>query len=344
MAGEADAKNSHVVSAGDTLWGISKSYGCNVKAIRKVNALGSEHLDVGQELQIPSCDKRRVVVAPQAEDPKAALVTHRVVAGDTLGKIASRYKSSVVDIQQRNHLDDTTIVVGGSLSVLPHTISVLPHTESVPSKPGLAWQSKAVVGQSIGLPYKGRLKKAIKLRQGKGYYIRRPHRSFGASHTVGYLKSSLAQVRRRFPDSHDLAIGDLSARGGGKITMHASHQNGRDVDIGFYFKSKPKGYPESFVVANRKNVDFEASWALLTQFTDLASKPDGVDRIFMSYSSQKMFYKLARKHGVAKRKLKKMFQYPEGRSSQSGIIRHVPGHDEHIHVRFKCPPKDKGCS
>jgi LysM repeat protein len=336
-AGEARAKTSHVVSAGDTLWGISKSYGCEVKALRQVNSLGGEHLNIGQELQIPSCEKRRVVVAPEGLRLKDELVTHQVVAGDTLGKIATRYRSSIEDIQERNQLDDTTIVIGGRLLVKPES-------SAAAAKTVVTSKSLAVVGQSVGLPHKGRLKKAIKLAQGKGYYIRRPHRSFGASHTVGYVKSSLAQMRKRFPNSHDLAIGDLSARGGGKITMHASHQSGRDVDIGFYFKTKPKGYPESFIVANRKNIDFEASWALLTQFTDLANKPDGVDRIFMSYSSQKMFYKLARKHGVPKRKLKRIFQYPDGRWAQSGIIRHEPGHDEHIHVRFKCPPKDKGCS
>ncbi len=335
-AGDASAKNSHVVSEGDTLWGISKSYGCKVKAIRQVNSLGAGHLNIGQELQIPSCAERRIVVAPVQEGTAKPPVTHVVVAGDTLSKIAVRYKTTVEELQGRNQLTDTTIFIGRSLLVLPHDRSASGQSITI-------LKSKAVVGQSVGLPYKGRLKKAIKLRQRKGYYIRRPHRSFGATHTVGYLSSSLAQLRKRFPRAHDLAIGDLSARRGGKITKHASHQSGLDVDIGFYFKRKPQGYPESFVVANRKNIDFEASWALITEFTSLANKPDGVDRIFLTYSSQKMFYKLARKHGVPKHKLKKIFQYPAGRRAKSGIIRHEPGHDEHMHVRFKCPPKDKRC-
>jgi LysM repeat protein len=341
MAGDAFAKNSHVVSAGDTLWGISRSYGCNVKAIRQVNSLGDAHLAIGQELEIPSCEDRRVAVAVDKTpigtlQPKSKVISHRVTAGDTLSEIAAQYKSSVGDIQARNQLSDTTILVGGNLFVLPEV------GEGATKHPRLT-KPKSILGQSVGLPHRGKLKKAIRLRQGKGYFIRRPHRSFGATHTVGYLKNSLAQMKKRFPKTHDLAIGDLSARGGGKITMHASHQSGRDVDIGFYFKKKPKGYPESFIVANRKNIDFKASWALLTQFTNLAKKPDGVDRIFMTYSTQKMFYKLARKDGIAKKRLNKIFQYPKGRYSQDAIIRHEPGHDEHIHVRFKCPPKDKGC-
>ncbi len=334
MGATAQAKTSHTVSAGDTLWEISRSYGCEVQALRQVNQLGSEHLNVGQTLEIPSCSERRVTVNAKTSEP--SVILYQVESGDTLSGIASRYKTSVDEIIIRNDLQDTAILAGAQLRVVPGAEGM-----ALALKP--AWKPKSILGQSIGLPYKGKLKKAIRLKKGKGYFIRRPHRSYGATHTVGYLKQSLDKVRRRFPKVHDLAIGDLSARHGGKITMHASHQNGRDVDLGFYFKKRPKGYPQDFVVANSKNINFEASWELLTQFADLADKPYGVDCIFMSYSSQKMFYKLARKHGVSKRKLKKMFQYPAGRGSKNGVIRHEPGHNEHIHVRFKCPPKDKSC-
>ena len=32
-----------------------------------------------------------------------------------------------------------------------------------------------------------------------------------------------------------------------------------------------------------------------------------------------------------------------GEESQHGLIHHEPGHDEHIHVRFQCPPGDREC-
>src|SRR5690606_38575956 len=128
-----------------------------------------------------------------------------------------------------------------------------------------------------------------------------------------------------------------------KISMHASHQSGRDVDLGFYFKSRPKGYPEAFVVATEKNLHFAATWALLTAFTDLAEADAGVEKGFLSYSTQRLLYKLARKRGISKARLGAIFQYPRGRSSSKGIVRHQKGHDEHMHVRFKCPPRDKKC-
>jgi LysM repeat protein len=342
QASSAQAKNSHVVSPGDTLWDISRSYGCEVKALRQVNELGSARLNIGQKLQIPSCKNTAVAVAsepatiPKPTSPNKRAVTHTIVTGDTLGRIATRYHSSVEDILQRNRLKNTTIIAGERLLVMPD-FSESTGVKLPPTMPS------TVLGQSIGKPNRGRLKKAAQLKRGQGYFIRRPHRSYGATHTVGHLKDTLAKVHQSFPKMHELAIGDLSAKHGGKITMHASHQSGRDVDIGFYFKSKPKGYPQSFVVANHRNIHFGANWALLEGFAELAKDPGGVDRIFMSYSSQKIFYKRARKEGVSKAKLKRMFQYPAGKSANSGVIRHEPGHDEHIHVRFKCPPNDKSC-
>jgi murein endopeptidase len=41
--------------------------------------------------------------------------------------------------------------------------------------------------------------------------------------------------------------------------------------------------------------------------------------------------------------LKKIFQYPDGRWAQDRLVQHVPKHDDHIHVRFECPPKDEKC-
>lgn len=322
---DADAEMAHVVHVGDTLWDLSRSYGCDVQRLREVNRLSSTQLDVGQKLAIPNCST--------PVRAKSLGVVHRVAAGETLGHIAIRYKSTVADIQQRNGLSGTTIFVGGELQVLPGRKQAM-HLPRL----------KISRGQSIGRPNRGRLANAARLPRGDGYFIRRPHRSFGASHTVSHVARLVARVRQRFPKVHRLAIGDLSVRHGGKISMHASHQSGRDVDLGFYFKRRPKGYPQSFVVGTRANLHFDANWTMLTHLVALTKSPTGVDKIFMSYSSQRLFYRLARKHGVTKKFLRGMFQYPAGKGASQGLIRHEPGHNEHIHVRFRCLPNDKRCS
>ena len=43
----------------------------------------------------------------------------------------------------------------------------------------------------------------------------------------------------------------------GKLDNHKSHQTGLDVDVGFYFRSVPAGYPDHF--AGAEPLGFSAS-------------------------------------------------------------------------------------
>lgn len=322
-----EAKGAHVVSEGETLWQISRSYGCDVSALQKQNLLRGDRITIGQKLRIPRCATGLTPPPGATLPPKTTLPQqHRVVSGDTLGAIALRYNSSVSDIMAHNDLSTTVIYPGRTLEV------------------GIAKVEVPRRLQSIGLPHSGSLRNATRLKPGAGYLIRRPNRSYGASHTVKAVRTAIKEARGQHRNLHKLAVGDLSSKRGGKITRHSSHQSGRDVDLGFYFKKRPKGYPQSFVVATNKNLDFEATWDLLMALTDTATNPTGVERIFLSYKTQRMLYKLARKHGISKSTLKPLFQYPKGKFNRTGLIRHEPGHDEHMHVRFKCPAYDTKCS
>jgi murein endopeptidase len=199
-------------------------------------------------------------------------------------------------------------------------------------------------GQSFGRPQNGYLVSGRQMpRDPAAYHLRRPERAWGADHTVRVIRRAIHQVRKRYPRVHPLAIGDLSARHGGRISMHGSHQSGRDADIGFYFRRPPRGYPRSFAVASAANLDFPATWALISALCRTGEQALGVERIYMTYSTQAMFYRLARRHGVARARLDRWFQYPHGRRANHGIIRHEPGHEEHIHVRFRCAPADAEC-
>ena len=53
--------------------------------------------------------------------------------------------------------------------------------------------------------------------------------------------------------------------------------------------------------------------------------------------------KAARKAGVSRATLSKIFQYPNGRWTREALVKHEPKHADHLHVRFKCPPRDDGC-
>ncbi|HKE13275.1 MAG TPA: penicillin-insensitive murein endopeptidase [Kofleriaceae bacterium] len=230
-------------------------------------------------------------------------------------------------------------------------IETRPATRTAPSVPtprpddDLVPVAVPIVGQSIGRPQTGYLVSGKHMPANpKLYYLRRPERAWGTSYTVDHLVRAIKQVHRRFPRLPALAIGDISARHGGRISLHGSHRSGRDADIGFYFRKPPRGYPRAFAVATADNLDFNATWALISTLCKTAADQSagGVERIYMTYGTQAIFYRLARQHHVPREQLE-WFQYPHGRRADHGIIRHEPGHEEHFHVRFHCAANDPEC-
>jgi LysM repeat protein len=318
----------HQVESGQTLWGISRTYGCDVEQIKEANRLADSLIRPGQKLEIPRCKSQsRSAETGRSRGAGGALLIHYVMEGETLGRIANRYGTTVNDIRRRNSLDKTLIRPGQKLRIAV----------------GQGGAGRAISGQSVGSPSSGRLVNAMQLPPGQGYYRRRPHRAWGANHTIYHIRRAVSTVRSRFPKVHNLAIGDISARKGGRLAQHKSHQSGLDADIGLYFKKQPEGYPNSFVKAHKDNLHMRATWALLKALADTAHLPSGVEKMFLDYDLQEIIYKWARKKGVAKKLLDRIFQYPHGMYATQGIIRHDPGHNGHVHVRFKCPKGDKEC-
>jgi len=141
-----------------------------------------------------------------------------------------------------------------------------------------------------------------------------------------------------------LLIGDLGPpRGGPMLTGHASHQNGLDADVWLTTRATPPTAVErerlsapSFVVGRKQ---LKPTWtAAQAQLIAAAANNDSVNRIFVSppikrymcasYSSAPWLYRL----------------------------RAWWGHEDHFHVRLKCPagnplcqeqdgltPSDNGC-
>jgi len=205
-----------------------------------------------------------------------------------------------------------------------------------------AREHKRSRAQSFGLPWNGYLEHPNKLKLGRGATIRRPWRAYGTRTTVDWTRRVIKETLAVHRPAHALAIGDISAEHGGRVSDHHSHQSGRDIDLGLFYKKKPPGYPNAFINGTEKNLDARAMWTMLRKFAYTAKKDGGVEVIFLDYDVQGIIYRWAKKHGVSEKRLEKVFQYPRGPAA-GAIVRHYRNHANHIHVRFKCAKADTKC-
>ncbi len=291
-----------------------------------------------------------VVLAPTSAS--AGPSRHKVRAGQTLGEIALRHGCPIASLRRANRLRGDLIQPGQVLSVprcAKRTSSRAARAETTalvrrpqPVRPRRTAATTAAASQSIGKPWRGRLRGAVRLPAGKGYVIRRPLRAWGTPELIAGVRGVIARVHADHREHHALAIGDLSGRIGGPLSEHRSHQSGRDIDVGFFYREVPSGYPRSFVVATADNLDRAATWDLLVAFARTAGDADGVEVIFLDYEVQGLLHDWARDNGVNERMLDRLFQYPDGKEG-TGLVRHEPHHADHFHVRFRCSSKDAAC-
>jgi murein endopeptidase len=292
-----------VVERGQTLEHVARQYGCTTDAVLRANGLDTTLVPAGTRIRIPRCQRARPAPAP---------ADHA-----TLDDRARRALAVI---------DGTAVVTRRA----DHATPVLPE----PAPRELREVAPTGEARSIGRPWNGRLENGRAMPRGEGYVLRRPGKAYGAEHVVGHLRRVIAEVRALHPHVHALAIGDLSAPGGGPLDRHRSHQSGVDVDIGLYFTKPPKGYPQQFVAANAE-LDLQATWALITAFARTADLPTGVQVILLDHAIQARLYRWARARGTPDDQLAELLQYPREPDVAVGLVRHWPSHADHLHVRFK---------
>lgn len=187
--------------------------------------------------------------------------------------------------------------------------------------------------EAIGSYSAGCLAGATKLAiDGEGYSVMRLSRlrNFGHPTLVSYLED--LGKRSRKAGLPRLMIGDLGRpRGGPMASGHASHQTGLDVDIWYDFagkKAPSRKERETRGASSYVNRDgsIKKSWGdKQRRLLEIAASSDSVDRIFV--------------HAGIKRDLcQKMPDAP-----WLGKLRPWWGHDDHLHVRLKCPAGSVNC-
>lgn len=208
---------------------------------------------------------------------------------------------------------------------------------------------------SIRSPSEGRLEHGVPLPlEGAGFRHRpRSHdRRYGTEELVGALVRAARAVQEALPGS-ELTIDDLSVREGGDLPGHASHRNGRDVDVSFYLLGEngkprrggsipldPEGrgtdYKDLEAPADDEPVvlDVPRTWKFVEAL--LLDEEVLVQRIFVVEHLRTMLLEHARR-----------IHAPEHAIGLFEEVTCQPSfpHDDHMHIRVFCSAEDvrAGC-
>lgn len=169
---------------------------------------------------------------------------------------------------------------------------------------------------------------------------------WGTEELVGAVRAVASAVAEAHP-GHRLTVGELSKRDGGDIIGHASHENGRDVDLGFYFVDAD-GQPyepdrllhvrrDGTASANGEVVTFDVdrNWALVESL--LSSDEADVSFILVGWRIRRWLLAHARTTGVDEELYERAARV---------LIRPRRGrhpHRNHFHVRIYCPETHEAC-
>lgn len=161
---------------------------------------------------------------------------------------------------------------------------------------------------------------------------------YGLDSLVGMIEQAARTVRKQFPDAV-LSMGQLSKPNGGEVDRHASHESGRDADVGFYVKSatgksllaehmvpfsgdgKASSWPGAYF-------DDAKNWALVAAM--LSDRRTRITYIFVATPIRQRLLSYAAKIGAPlalRGRAAEVLAQPRGA---------LP-HDDHFHVRIACP-------
>jgi penicillin-insensitive murein endopeptidase len=212
----------------------------------------------------------------------------------------------------------------------------------------LAAPARQAPGRSVGSPTEGKLLGGAHLTEGANVRVVPQYAGgdvrWGLESLVGMLDRAARSVHKQFPDAV-MSVGHLSKSGGGEIDHHASHESGRDADVGFYVKNhlgKPV-YADHFVqfagdgtskVWPGARFDDAKNWALVAA---LVSDPQAkVTHLFVATPLRARLLAYAERVGVPaalRQRASEVMAQPHGS---------LP-HDDHFHVRIACPVGMEKC-
>lgn len=244
------------------------------------------------------------------------LHVHRVRRGESLPDIAARYRVETRAIQRWNALP-ARLMEGTELRIYTDH-------EEPPS-------------ESVGRADHGSLVHGITVPPHPGFVVRERSRAYMTQDAADQLLHAFDVLRDADPHAPRVEIRDASRAHGGPLDQHRSHQSGRDVDIGYYLQRC--GSTCAHRRLHPRDLDAARQWRLIETWL----REGAVEYIFIDHALQEPLYEAAREAGATRAELQAWFQWPRAEDVRFGVIRHVPQHADHLHVRFNCANGDAQC-
>ncbi len=200
----------------------------------------------------------------------------------------------------------------------------------------------SLMSLSVGTPNSGWQLRAKKLKSSPHLRVKKGSGAFVYGHPA--LVLMLHRTSRdvgRMARGAKMLVGDLSAKSGGPLSGHRSHQSGRDADVGFYVRD-PKGRAVTLDRFRQFGGDGKAkdgsgymfddhrNWLLVQSW--IQDRRAGISHIFVAKPLRKRLLDYARKNKNYKLHLNAaavLLKQPRSSSA----------HDDHFHVRIACPKR-----
>lgn len=119
--------STYTVKKGDTLTKIAKKYNLTVNKLKELNNLKSNTIYANQKLVTSASKAKKETTAAKAtvSIKNEKTTTYKVVAGDTLTKIANKHNLTLGELKQLNKLSSNVIKVGDTLIVSSSSTEII---------------------------------------------------------------------------------------------------------------------------------------------------------------------------------------------------------------------------
>jgi penicillin-insensitive murein endopeptidase len=235
-----------------------------------------------------------------------------------------------------------SLALGLSAALPVATAKRDPIAVKVPTLPAALRRSR-----SVGYAWQGSLTRAVKLKPSANLRYVTEYASTGHFYGTWQLVQLLERVAQRvalkLPGAR-MSVGELSAQNGGNLPGHASHESGRDADLGFYMLDAKKRSYDAFAFANfddhgrgrspNRGLSFDVArnWELVSRLvTDGDAR---VQYVFVAQGLKSLLLAEGRRQNAPKSVLERV-----SRALVPPRERHP--HGNHFHVRIYCGPEER---